>query len=64
MQEDFPSGPYFRKGQTLGSRQQAAQLIHSPLRLFETGSTEVNVLFTFADHVFPFLPAIMWHFHK
>jgi len=41
--------------------QQAAQLIHSPLRLLETGSTEVKVLLILADQVFLFLSAIIQH---
>jgi len=42
--------------------QQAAQLIHSPLRLLETGSTEVKVLFILADQVSLFLSAIIRDF--
>jgi hypothetical protein len=61
-QRDFPSGPYLRKGQTLGSLQQAAQLIHLPLRLLETGSIEVKVLFILADQVFLLLSAISQDF--
>jgi len=51
-----------RNGQALGSLQQAAQLIHSPLRLLETGSTEVKILLILADQVFLFLSAISSHF--
>jgi hypothetical protein len=33
--------------------QHAPQLTHTPLRFFETGNTEVSVLFVFAITVFP-----------
>jgi hypothetical protein len=43
----------------LGNLQHSPQLTHSPLRLLETGSIEVQVLFILADHVFfLFLSAI------
>jgi len=51
-----------RNGQALGSLQQAAQLIHSPLRLLETGSTEVKILFILASQVFLLLSAIIRNF--
>jgi len=51
-QWDFPFESYLRKGQTFGSLQQAPQLRHRPLRLLETGRTEVKVLFTLANQVF------------
>ena len=54
----MPSGLYLRKGHTLGSLQQAPQLIHWPLRLGETGSIEVKVLFILAGQVFFLLLAI------
>jgi hypothetical protein len=53
-----PSGLCFRKGQTYGSLQHAPQLTHAPLRFFETGNTEVSVLFVFAISVFPACCAI------
>jgi len=58
QQYDLPSGPYRRNRQTLGSLQHAPQLTHCPLRLGETGSTDVNVLLIFADHVLLVLSAI------
>jgi hypothetical protein len=42
----------------LGSLQHSPQLIHWPLRLLETGSTAVKVLFILAGQVFLFLSAI------
>jgi len=53
-----------RNGQALGSLQQAAQLIHLPLRLLETGSTEVKVLFILASQVFLLLSAISRYFRN
>ena len=48
----MPSGPYLRNAQTFGSLQHCPQLMHAPLRFFETGRTEANVLFAFAAQVF------------
>jgi len=54
----LPSGLRFRKGQSFGNLQQAPQFVHCPLRLLETGSIEVKVLFILADQVFLFVSAI------
>ena len=47
----LPSSEYFINAQTLGNLQHAPQLVHAPLRSFDTGSRHVRVLFIFADHV-------------
>jgi hypothetical protein len=50
----WPSPVDLRKGQTLGSLQQAPHWTHWPRRRLETGSTDVNVLLIFAAQVFFF----------
>lgn len=49
---------YLRKRQTFGSLQQAPQRTHFPFLFFETGSTDVKVLFIFVRQVFLFSSAI------
>ena len=58
LQYEFPSGLYLRKWQRFGNLQHAPQWTHSPLRLEETGNTDVKVLFAFAAQVFRSLSAI------
>ncbi len=57
-QRDFPSAPYFRKGHTFGSLQQAPQRIHKPVRVVETGRIEVKVRLILASQVFRAASAI------
>lgn len=58
VQSSLPFSACFRKGQTLGSLQHAPQLTHCPLRLSETGRSDVKVLPILADQVFLFFLVI------
>ena len=58
-QYSLPSSPALRKGHTLGSLQQAPQLMHRPRRFPATGNMDVTVLFALAAQVFLSLSAMI-----